>query len=239
LCWRTRCSATRCRRGPERGLCGSRDGLQLSARKRGFALRAGAGAGSGAGGDRGDAGRGAVDGASSGTNGLRAVLKTEVRPYCIILTVESVSGGDIDSLTFLNVPLTLKGAPSDHFSACALSLNLNTRVDALPALQTELRASCEKKFGLVGARVAIVAAPMVRMLPALQETLAGASELPVCRTAGPWAREVPFNHGSYLFNFGSLTETNVNDWIEMAAAWASPRLTITAGAGSSGLAAWS
>jgi hypothetical protein len=26
---------------------------------------------------------------------------------------------------------------------------------------------------------------------------------------------VPFSHGSYLFNFGSLTETNVNDWIEM------------------------
>ena len=88
-------------------------------------------------------------------------------------------------------------------------------MDALPALQRELRASCEKKFGLVGARVAIVGAPMARMLPALQETLAGASELPVCKVAGPWAREVPFNHGSYLFNFGSLTETNVNDWIEM------------------------
>ncbi len=57
---------------------------------------------------------------------------------------------------------------------------------------------------------------MARVLPALQEALAGASELPVCKVAGPWAREVPFNHGSYLFNFGSLTETNVNDWIEMA-----------------------
>ena len=46
-----------------------------------------------------------------GTNGLKAVLKTEARPSCIILSVESVSGGEIDSLTFLNVPLTLKGAP--------------------------------------------------------------------------------------------------------------------------------
>jgi hypothetical protein len=78
-----------------------------------------------------------------------------------------------------------------------------------------LRASCEKKFGLVGAKVAIVGAPMARMLPALQETLASSSELPVCKVAGPWAREVAFNHGSYLFNFGSLTETNVEDWIEM------------------------
>ena len=150
-----------------------------------------------------------------GTNGLKAVLKTEVRPSFITLTVESVSGGEIDSLTFLNLPLTLKGVPDERFGACALSLNLITRVDALPALQRELRASCEKKFGLIGARVAIVGAPMARMLPMLQETLAGASELPVCRVAGPWAREVPFNHGSYLFNFGSLTETNLDEWVEM------------------------
>ena len=150
-----------------------------------------------------------------GTNGFKAVLKTEVRSAYIVLSVESVSEGDIDSLTFLDVPLALHGVPDERFGACALSLNLITRVDALPALQSELRASCEKKFGLVGARVAIVGGPMARMLPLLQEALAGSSELPLCKTAGPWAREAPFNHGSYLFNFGSLTETNVNDWIDM------------------------
>ena len=148
-------------------------------------------------------------------SGIKVTLKTEARPSCIVLTVESVIGGEIDSLTFLNVPLTLKGMPDEKFGACAHSLNLFTRVDALPALQTELRASCEKKFGLVGAKAAIVAAPMERMLPMLQETLASTSELPVCKVAGPWAREIPFNHGSYLFNFGSLTETNLDEWIEM------------------------
>lgn len=171
-----------------------------------------------------------------GNTGVKAVLKTETRPSCIILTVESVSGGspreitspagsepaalpisrgEIDSLTFLNVPLTLKGSPGEPFGACALSLNLATRVDALPALQSELRASCEKKFGLVGAKIAMVGAPMGRVLPVLQQTMTSASELPVCKVAGPWAREVPFSHGSYLFNFGSLTETNVDEWIEM------------------------
>jgi len=150
-----------------------------------------------------------------GEQGIQAVLKTETRPSYVVFDVESVSGSEIESLTFLNVPLTLKGVPDEEFGACALSLNLITRVDALPALQRELRASCEKKFGLVGAKVAIVGAPMARMLPALQETLEGASDLPVCKVAGPWAREVAFNHGSYLFNFGSLTETNVGDWIEM------------------------
>jgi len=151
-----------------------------------------------------------------GTNGVKAVLRTEVHPSFVTLAVESVTGEGVDSLTFLNIPLTLKGSPDEAFGACALSLNLTTRVDALPALQRELRASCDRRFGLLGARAAIVGAPMARMLPVLQETLTGASELPVCKVAGPWAREVPFNHGSYLFNFGSLTETNVNDWIEMA-----------------------
>jgi hypothetical protein len=127
---------------------------------------------------------------SFGTSGITAVLQTEVRPTYITLRVESVSGGDVDSLTFLNIPLTLRGSPDEPFGACALALNLFTRVDALPALQRELRASCEKKFGLVGAHVAIAGAPMDRLLPVLQETLSGASELPVCRTAGPWAREI-------------------------------------------------
>ncbi|MSU59330.1 MAG: hypothetical protein EXS35_14365 [Pedosphaera sp.] len=150
-----------------------------------------------------------------GDSGIKAVLKTESRPSHIAFTVESVSGAEVDALTFLNVPLTLKGSPGESFGACALSLNLITRVDALPALQSGLKASCEKKFGLIGAKAAIVAAPMAKILPTLQAALSSASELPVCKVAGPWAREIPFNHGSYLFNFGSLTETNVADWIEM------------------------
>ncbi|MCL4787674.1 MAG: hypothetical protein KJ070_12915 [Verrucomicrobia bacterium] len=150
-----------------------------------------------------------------GDTGLSAVLNTDTHPFGIVLTVESVNGGGIDGLTFLNVPLTVKGRPDEPFGVCAHSLNLITRVDALPALQTELRASCEKKLGLVGAKVAIVAAPMEKMLPALQETLSSTSELPVCKVAGPWARDIPFNHGSSLFNCGSLTETNLDEWIEM------------------------
>ena len=40
--------------------------------------------------------------------------------------------------------------------------------------------------------------------------------MPLCQVAGPWAQEVPFNHGSYFFNFGSLTGATVDEWIEMA-----------------------
>lgn len=143
-----------------------------------------------------------------------AVIGVEPRPEFIRLTVKSVRP-QLESLVFLNVPLSLSGRPAEPFGACALSLNLQTRVDHLPALQSELRASCYAKFGLTGSSVAIVAAPMPAMLPALQQALLQASELPLCKVAGPWAREIPFNHGSYLFNFGTLTESNVTDWIEM------------------------
>lgn len=150
-----------------------------------------------------------------GQTGIEVVLKTETTSNFVRFKVESVTGGEVDALTFVSVPLTLQGRPDEAFGAGALSLNLFTRVDALPALQRDLKASCEKKFGLVGANVALVAAPMAKMLPALQATLVSASELPVCKTAGPWARETPFAHGSYLFNFGVLDDSNINTWIDL------------------------
>ena len=151
-----------------------------------------------------------------GDTGVEAVLQVETRAAWIRLTVESVKGAELESLVFLNVPLTLKGKPEEPFGACALSLNLITRVDQLPALQTELRAAAYRKFGLAGAKVALIGMPPGRMLAALKDVLAEADEMPLCKVAGPWAHEIPFNHGSYLFNFGSLTETNVDDWIAMA-----------------------
>jgi hypothetical protein len=143
-------------------------------------------------------------------------LSVTQRPTHVVFRVESVTGAGVESLTFLNAPLGLRGRPQEPVGACALALNLHTRVDALPALQSELRAVCEKGYGFEGAKAAFVLAPMERMLPALQAALAADSELPNCNVAGPWARETPFAHGSYLFNFGALTETNAPDWIEMA-----------------------
>jgi hypothetical protein len=151
-----------------------------------------------------------------GKANAKAVLRAEAHKSYILLAVEAISGDDIESLTFLNVPLTLQGRPDEPFGSCALSLNLITQVNQLPALQSNLQASCYKKFGMKGAKVAIVAMPMAGMLPALKQVLTEDDEMPHCTVAGPWARDVPFNHGSYLFNFGSLTESNVDEWIAMA-----------------------
>jgi len=146
----------------------------------------------------------------------KAVLRVTPRDSYIHVAVDSVSGANVESIVFLNVPLTLQGRPAESFGACALSLNLFTRVDQLPALQTSLRASCYGKFGMEGAKVAIVGMPMARILEALKQALTDANEMPPCTVAGPWAGEVSFNHGSYLFNFGSITEANVDEWIAMA-----------------------
>jgi len=67
-----------------------------------------------------------------------------------------------------------------------------------------------------GGKVAIVAMPMDEMLTALKQVLTDADEMPHSTVAGPWARDVPFNRGSYLFNFGSLNDSNVDEWIAMA-----------------------
>ncbi|MFC1792959.1 hypothetical protein ACFL3Q_05170 [Planctomycetota bacterium] len=147
---------------------------------------------------------------------VTAVLQVESLDSYIRFTVESLSGDNVESLVFLNVPLTLKARPTESFGSCALSLNLITRVNQLPALQTNLQAICYDKFGTEGAKVAIVAMPMDKMLTALKQVLTDADEMPHCKVAGPWAHDVPFNHGSYLFNFGSLTESNVDEWIAMA-----------------------
>ncbi|MCX8108793.1 MAG: hypothetical protein N3G20_08315, partial [Verrucomicrobiae bacterium] len=146
--------------------------------------------------------------------GVKCRVRFESKPWAVVLSVEDFQGR-AEAVTFLDLPLALCGAPSERFGACALALNLRTRVDSLPVLQTHLRASAEKTFGIAGAKVAIVGGRVSDMLRFLQDTISNASELPVCRVAGPWSREVAFNRGSYLFNFGSLTETNVDDWVGM------------------------
>lgn len=146
---------------------------------------------------------------------VSAVVDIQTHDRFVVFELKSVSN-DVESVTFMNVPLTLKGKPNEPFAACAYSLNLITRVDQLPALQTALQASCHPKYGMVGAKAAMIGAPMDGILDTLKETVSLAEGMPLSKVGGPWAREVPFNHGSYLFNFGTLTESTVDDWIAMA-----------------------
>jgi hypothetical protein len=146
---------------------------------------------------------------------ITARIKTSKHPQYIEIEVAAIEGGPVDAFEFISLPLILKGQPGEPFAACAFSLNTFTEVRELPALQSNLSATCYKRFGLRGAKAALVAVPEPDMLSTLRMIVSAAADLPSIRTAGAWAEETEFNHGSYLFNFGTLTEANTDEWIDM------------------------
>jgi hypothetical protein len=123
--------------------------------------------------------------------------------------------GDPESLTFLNIPLTLEGMPSEPFAACALSMNLFTQVREIPALQSHLWATCYSRFGMTGAEIFLVGVPQAKILPVIREVMENAKDVPHSDKGGAWALMHKEGYGSYLMNFGTLTEETVDEWIKM------------------------
>lgn len=132
----------------------------------------------------------------------------------ITFRVASVSG-ILESLTFLNIPLTLEGMPYEPFAACALSMNLFTHVRELPALQSNLWATCYTRFGLKGAEISLLAVPQEKILPVIRDVMLQAKDVPHSDKGGAWALMQKEGYGSYLMNFGTLTEETVDEWIKM------------------------
>lgn len=131
----------------------------------------------------------------------------------INLKVTSVTGA-AESLTFLNIPLKLEGIPYEPFAACALSMNLFTHVRELPALQTHLWATCYKRFGLEGAEITLLGVPQQKILSVIRDVMSLAKDVPHSDKGGAWAQMQKEGYGSYLMQFGALTEGTVPEWIE-------------------------
>ncbi|MEO5996565.1 MAG: hypothetical protein ABIN89_07545 [Chitinophagaceae bacterium] len=149
-----------------------------------------------------------------GTSGVTATLqvtKSMDRIYFKVLSLK----GKAESLNFVNIPLTLKGMPDEPFATCVLAMNLFTNVIQLPALQTHLWASCYKAHGIEGAEIAMLGVPQKKILPLIRDVMKNAKEIPFSDKGGAWAQLQKAGYGSYLMNFGSLTEETVDDWIEM------------------------
>jgi hypothetical protein len=151
-----------------------------------------------------------------GEAGVIAEIGITLAKAGITMEVVSVTGS-AESLTFVNIPLTVKGKPSESFAACVLSMNLRTRVFQLPALQTNLRATCYERFGMKGAKITLLGVPMKDILPQIREVMKCAREIPHSTAGGAWAQLSKEGYGSYLFNFGTLTEETVDEWIERCA----------------------
>jgi hypothetical protein len=145
--------------------------------------------------------------------GVKAVIRIKHRKDQIGMRVEKITGV-IESMTFINVPLNLEGMPYEPFAACVLSMNLFTNVRQLPALQTELWASCFQRFGLENAEITLIGVPQKNILPVIREVMKHAENVPFSDKGGAWAQQGKEGYGSYLMDFGSLTEETVEETIE-------------------------
>jgi hypothetical protein len=149
-----------------------------------------------------------------GDSGVSVEISLENAGDRIMFEVTAIQG-DVESLTFLNVPLKLEGMPYEPFAACVLSMNLFTHVRELPALQNHLWATCYRRFGLKGARVALIGVPQKEILPVIRSVMGHAKDIPFSDQGGAWAQMQKEGFGSYLMNFGTLREETVPEWIEM------------------------
>ncbi len=151
-----------------------------------------------------------------GESGVNAELRITARARYFVIEVVSVSTEKIEELVLFDLPLSLTGAPGESFAACALALNLKTRVRAIPQATSQLWAASYPRFGLVGAKVAIIGCPYEQLRSVMQEVVSEADDLPHSAIGGPWALDGANNYGSYLFDFGNLTEETVDSWIALA-----------------------
>jgi hypothetical protein len=127
----------------------------------------------------------------------------------LTLTVTAASDS-IDELQFTNLQLT-ETHPQHPFAACVVALNLQTNVPELPGLNDTLTAYAVRRFGIVGAAVAIVGCPPAEMREVLEEVVSAAPDLPQSPVGGPWAMDAAIGRSSYLF--ANPTQANVEDMI--------------------------
>lgn len=145
-------------------------------------------------------------------------LRLTAQPTHFLVTVEKVAGTNVETVLFFHLPLRLRGTEDEPFAACALALNLQTEVKEFPGRNSCIRALGHSRFGFQGARIALVACPFARMRAILQDIVRSTPDLPHSPLGGPWAMDAEMTRGSYLFNFGGVTEQTVDRWIALARA---------------------
>jgi hypothetical protein len=146
-----------------------------------------------------------------GDSGIQAVIGVTVEKRYLVLEVQSVSGEGVEALTFVDLSLTGPGTLESPLVGCALALNLQTHVPELPGANQRLRAICYPRFGMVGARVALIGCPPGQLREVMKEVVAAAPEVPHSPLGGPWALDAPINRSSYLFMVPN--EANVEECI--------------------------
>ena len=145
-----------------------------------------------------------------------AILRVSALPGYFTIEVASVSDTDIETLAFANFQFKLKATPGEPFAAAGMALNLKTNVPGYPMPCTYTSANCYPRFGLTGAKIAIVGCEPASMRNIMKLVVSAAPDVPHSAVGGPSAMDAPITRGSYLFNFGGMTEQNVDTWVQVA-----------------------
>ncbi|HOE10388.1 MAG TPA: hypothetical protein PLQ35_01890 [bacterium] len=151
-----------------------------------------------------------------GETGVTAQVTPTIQENFFLFRVTDVKGTDVERFTLFNLSLVENKRREDRFTGCSLALNLQTDVPEIPMDNTQLRAICCPKFGMEGAEAALILCPYPELRSIMKEVVLQAKEIPRSDIGGPWALDAPINRGSYLFNFGDLSEDTVDEWIALA-----------------------
>lgn len=157
-----------------------------------------------------------------GNTNVFANIEVKMEQDYFTLEVAGLNDPQVEELTFINVALALRGTVDESFSTTALALNLQTNVPTIPGPNQLLRATAYQRLGVRGAKVAIIACPQEELRGIMKQAISLAPGIPSSKdvahppVGGPWALDAPINRGSYLFNFGDLTESTVDQWIQSA-----------------------
>jgi len=149
-------------------------------------------------------------------SGVQITLGVAAKKRYFTIEVISVKGDQVQELVFVNLLLACQGTLEEPFAGCALALNLQTNVPEIPGPNNHLQAICYPRFGFAGAKVALIGCPQSELRAVMQEVVTSAKDLPRSPIGGPWALEATINKGSYLFDYGDVSEKTVNDWIRLA-----------------------
>ncbi len=158
---------------------------------------------------------------------VTAVIRVERHPSWLVFQLVELSGkgkSTIDELVFPNISVSLAGRRAGTYSGIvrsprfavgcqALNLQTNSRM-VLKGRPVWLRGQCFRRFGLVGARVALFAARNDQILDVVQEIERAEPRVPHVTLGGIWARHSPDARKSYLFI--DMTESNADEVIRIA-----------------------
>ena len=156
-----------------------------------------------------------------GDSGVTAVLKATAKKHYLVFEVASVSDPKVEELDFAAFRVALAKhlsgisgvASDDDFAACVRALNLQANLALHGGPSPLFQPTCYAKYGLVGAKIALVGCPTPRLRPVLQEVVRGEG-LPMSPLGGPFALDAEENRGSYVF--ATVSEKNADEWIALA-----------------------